>query len=77
MSRFNMPNNEPPKKERFAVIHVKTNEAYLTADGDCSVEEGWKAIEDNLNWLLATDNMAGIELEIMFLEWDTTDREGL
>ena len=65
------------KKERFAVIHVKVNEDWLTADGEDSEEEGWKEIENKLDWLLTTDKMVAIELEMTFLEWDTTDREGL
>ncbi len=73
-----MPDNSKPKKERFAVIHVKVSPKWLTADGDCSEEEGWKEIEDRMNWLLASEKMvAKIELEMSFLEWDTTDREGL
>ena len=69
--------NKKVKKERFAVIHIKVNEDWLTADGECSEEEGWKEIEDKLNWLLTNDKMVAIELEMSFLEWDDTDREGL
>ncbi len=75
MRGLNMPNNDLPKKERFAVIHVKVKEEWLTADGECSEEEGWTEIEDKLNWLLTNDKMVAIELEMSFLEWDTTDRD--
>lgn len=74
MRGLNMPNNEPSKKERFAVIHVKTNQTWLTSGGECSEEEGWKEIEDRINQSL-TSMM--IELNMSFLEWDTADREGL
>ncbi len=76
MRVLNMPNNKP-KKERFAVIHVKATEEFLTADGECSEEEGWKEIEDKLSWILVNDKFVAIELEMTFLEWDTTEREGL
>ena len=70
-----MATTNKTKKERFAVIHVKVNEDWLTADGENSEEEGWKEIEDKLGWLLTTDKMVAIELEMSFLEWNEKEKD--
>ena len=58
-----------PKYIRYALISVQAPQDWLTDDGNCSHEEGWKEMEEQLRKALTPPSLTRY-VKVEFEEWD-------